>query len=51
MGKEDPKVQKGMAELGKKALDGAGKVAKGAGNVTQNNPKNSSRSRRRCLRC
>ena len=40
MGKvKDPKVQKGMAELGKKAADGAGKVAKGAGNVIKNNPK------------
>jgi hypothetical protein len=40
MGKvKDPKVQKGMAELGKKAADGAGKVAKGTGNVIKNNPK------------
>ena len=40
MGKvKDPKVQQGMAELGKKAADGAGKVAKGAGNVIKNNPK------------
>ena len=40
MGKvKDPKVQQGMAELGKKAADGAGKVARGAGNVIKNNPK------------
>ena len=39
MGKvKDPKVQKGMAELGKK-FDGAGKVAKGAGNVAKNTAK------------
>ena len=40
MGKvKDPKVQQGMAELGKKAADGAGKVAKGTGSVIKNNPK------------
>ena len=40
MGKvKDPKVQQGMAELGKKAADGAGKVAKGGANIIKNNPK------------